>query len=391
MRQSAWTTPADIRAELQKRWQRGQILAASLVDGGLFPLRLALKQPSSSQLADDFIVARNWVESWQTADCRYFQLEWREINNRQSGRNRLPAAVVIATANDAAALLKKTGELSLLRELTAAVPEAFAVLHGWLVKYPLRALDHAEHWRQLLAVCNWMVENPRPGIYLRQISLPGIDSKFIEGHKKLLAEWLDLLLPAEHVAQDCSHGQFEARYGFSAKPQLIRFRLLDPCLTLAGLTDLSVTAEEFAKLDLPVQRVFITENDINGLVFPAVAGGMVIFGRGYGFEALAKARWLEAKDIHYWGDIDSHGFAILSQFRRYFPHSRSLLMDEATLLSHRGHWVTEASPSKAELEYLHADEAALYAALRDNRFGDRLRLEQEYVQFNRLIEQLASL
>lgn len=61
---------------------------------------------------------------------------------------------------------------------------------------------------------------------------------------------------------------------------------------------------------------------------------MVIFGAGYGFDNLAEARWLGMLEIHYWGDIDTHGFAILNQLRKYFPHAQSLLMDRETLLAH---------------------------------------------------------
>ncbi|MCQ8105887.1 DUF3322 domain-containing protein [Methylomonas sp. SURF-2] len=387
MSRPIWTTPADIRAELEKRWQRGQLLTETLADSGLFPLRLNLKQPTTAQLGADFAAARAWVESWQNADSRFFQIEWRDIRHRQLGRNQLPAAVLFATPADAAALLKKSGELARFIELSKTVPDGFDGLRAWLGKYPLRALEYADQWSRLLAVAGWISEHPRPGIYLRQISLPGVDTKFIEKHKKLLGEWLDFLLPEAAIERKHSAiGGFELRYGFLAKPQLIRFRLLDSHLRIGGLSDLTVTAEEFAGLDLPVRRVFVTENDINGLAFPSLDDAMVIFGRGYGFEALAKAEWLRGKEIDYWGDIDTHGFAILDQFRKLFPQTRSLLMDEATLLSHRAHWVTEAAPGKAELSHLRAEEAALYDGLRDNRFGSHVRLEQEYVGFACLLQ-----
>ncbi|NOR71388.1 MAG: hypothetical protein GQ532_17115, partial [Methylomarinum sp.] len=33
----------------------------------------------------------------------------------------------------------------------------------------------------------------------------------------------------------------------------------------------------------------------------------------------------------YWGDLDTHGFAILSRLRHYYPQVKSILMDEKTL------------------------------------------------------------
>ncbi|WGS86145.1 Wadjet anti-phage system protein JetD domain-containing protein [Methylomonas sp. UP202] len=382
MSKPVWTLPAELRAELDKRWQRGQILTESLVPSGLFPLRIPLKPPSPAQLAADFSAVQAWVEPWLAIEAKHFAIVWRDINHRLSGRNRLPAAVVFDKPDDAAAYLKKAKELAVFGQLAASLVDDFAALRPWLLKYPLRVLEHADEWQKLLSVAGWVVKHPRPGIYLRQISLPGIDSKFIESRKKLLGEWLDLLLPAAAIdtAQTGVTG-FEARYGFLAKPATIRFRLLDSRLRIAGLSDLTVTAGEFATLNLQVKRVFVTENDINGLAFPNVQGGVVIFGRGYGFDALAQVEWLKDKEIHYWGDIDTHGFAILSQFRQYFPQTRSLLMDQATLLAHRESWVAETAPGRADLSGLTFEESALYDALRDNRFGQNLRLEQEYVGF----------
>ncbi|MDX8127246.1 DUF2220 family protein [Methylomonas sp. OY6] len=392
MSKPAWTSPAELRGELDKRWQRGQILTESLAPSGLFPLRIPLKPPSPAQLAADFTAVQVWVEPWLAVDAKHFAVEWRDINHRLSGRNRLPAAVVFDKPDDAAAYLKKAKELAVFGQLAASLVDDFAALRPWLLKYPLRVLEHADEWQKLLSVAGWVVKHPRPGIYLRQTSLPRIDSKFIESRKKLLGEWLDLLLPAAAIdSTQTGVAGFELRYGFLAKPATIRFRLLDSRLRIAGLSDLTVTAGEFATLNLQVKRVFVTENDINGLAFPPFADSMVIFGRGYGFDALAQAEWLKDKEIHYWGDIDTHGFAILSQFRQHFPQAQSLLMDEATLIAHRSQWVEEASPINAELAYLTVDEAALYDVLRDHRYGRGLRLEQEYVSFALLSERLAAL
>ena len=58
---------------------------------------------------------------------------------------------------------------------------------------------------------------------------------------------------------------------------------------------------------------------------------MVIFGGGYAVGLLESLAWLADLDVVYWGDIDTHGFAILDRLRRHFPRLRSVLMDRATL------------------------------------------------------------
>lgn len=88
---------------------------------------------------------------------------------------------------------------------------------------------------------------------------------------------------------------------------------------------------------LPIERVFVAESETSFLAFPEVARAIVIFGAGYGWESLALASWLHRCRLHYRGDIDTHGFAILDQLPGYFPHAASFLLDRETLLAHRSH------------------------------------------------------
>src|SRR5581483_268716 len=178
---------------------------------------------------------------------------------------------------------------------------------------------------------------------------------------------------------------FERRFGLRSRQPLVRFRLLDQNLYIGGLSDLAIPGPDFARLAPGARRVFITENEINGLAFPNVPEGLVVFGLGYGLERLSEAQWLRDRRVFYWGDIDTHGFAMLDRLRAFLPHSESLLMDTETLLSHRQFWVTEDQPHVKPLRHLKPAELNLYDDLRYNRLGERIRLEQERISF-RIIE-----
>ena len=157
--------------------------------------------------------------------------------------------------------------------------------------------------------------------------------------------------------------------------------MLDRRLAIRGLTDLSAPAQELASLDLAVARVFITENEINGLAFPDVAESIVIFGLGYGLDRLSEIPWLKGRPLHYWGDIDTHGFAMLDRIRAIFPAAESFLMDRETLCAHAHSWVHESAPYMGELKRLNGAEQALYDDIRFNRLGENVRLEQERIGF----------
>ena len=53
-----------------------------------------------------------------------------------------------------------------------------------------------------------------------------------------------------------------------------------------GGEDVTLTQRDFAQLNPAVERVLITENEINFLSLPLPARSMVIFGAGYGFERI---------------------------------------------------------------------------------------------------------
>lgn len=387
MRERAWSKPADIAAKLMNKWSSGFYLSEAVAPSISYPLRFTIAGPKGSALANNYADAREWVKQFTAlGQSGAADLEWKEINNQLLGRDKLPSAVLFHSLQQIAQFIRKEKELDRFTEAANTLQQAFPALNSWLRRSPKTVLSIIPDLSRLLEVLEWMVSHPRPELYLRQISLPGIDTKFIEQYKKVLGEWLDILLCSSIVDQSKSGvNNFEARYGFLSKPTLIRFRILDPTLSIQGLTDLSVPAEEFSRLSIEVQRVFVTENDINGLTIPPHEKSIVIFGRGYGFEELAKARWLLSKDIYYWGDIDTHGFAILNQFRCYFPQTRSFLMDRETLVMHRSSWVTEKSPSKSVLSNLTDEETALYNDLLSDALEKSVRLEQEQVRFNRVM------
>lgn len=388
MSATAWTTPALIQAQLLRLWDSGRLLAFHVGGETLFPLTLNLRQPSAAELGERFDEVRSWIrqldDGSKAVKGHGYDIEWREINHRQLGRNRLPAQVVLASEADALRLLGRLGDAKRFAQLAGVTLQAFPQLQEWLQRRPMTLLEQAPVWQRIIAILCWFVAHPRPGMYLRQLDIEGVDGKFIENRKALLAELLDQVLPASAVDSNAFGArQFEMRYGLLAKPALIRFRLLDPRLYIGGLSDLTVPVAQFAALQIDAGRVFVTENEINGLAFPDVAGGMVIFGGGYAVERLAEIGWLRDKEIVYWGDIDTHGFAILDRLRASLPQTRSILMDHATLLAHRALWGSEEAHKRhvGTLTRLSDDEHALFRMLSDDVLGERIRMEQERLGF----------
>jgi len=391
-----WMTPADVADQVERLWIRGRILAAIVSGQALFPRRVPLRRPDRKAMAERFGDVRAWIQALENASKAKrgfgYEIVWSEINHRQLGRNRIPVGIVVPTERDALRLIGKEKAADRFRALAGATVSQFPALKDWLARRPLTALDHADDWSGVLAVVAWFRDHPRSGLYLRQIDIPGVDTKFIEVRKGLLSELIGLVAGSV-TAEDHASGaaSFERRHGLRLKPASIRFRVLDSNLAIRGFTDLGVPATELARLDIAPACVFVTENEINGLAFPPVPGGVVIFGLGYGVELLSDVAWFEGRALHYWGDIDTHGFAMLDRLRGSFPHAQAFLMDRTTLLAHRPLWGAEPSPFKGELMRLCDDERALYDDLRNDSLGQSVRLEQERIRYGWLKQALAEI
>jgi len=382
-----WTTRADLRAQAQKLWDKGELLRALIDPTAWQPRRLRLVVPTSGELGDQIERVRAWLDDLKRMP--QVRIVWRAFTHRLLGESALPDEVWLDTPHAALALIGQTQQaqrFEAMLQATRRTDDALAaLLWPWLARRPLVALALVDDWPRLLAVVRWLQAHPRPGMYLRQVDLPGVDSKFIEAQRGVLAELLDLCLSPDAIDTRYSGlSGFCRRYGFKDKPLRIRLRVLDAALAVPGLgadQDITLTQADFAQLTLPVLRVFITENEVNFLAFPSVPDSLVIFGAGYGWDALDGARWLQHCAVFYWGDIDTHGFAILEQLRAHWQHAQSLLMDRSTLLAHQAQWGTEPQPVLRDLPRLHADEVAVFNDLRDNRLQPQLRLEQERIGF----------
>lgn len=382
----SWPTFADVLTVVRRRWDRGVYLRARAEGLAWEPVVVPVaKGPVATNLTADLRGVVTWAERFMadSASARQagVEVQTRSLRSKAIGANDVPARIVFGTFEVLVAALGVGDEVSAFDDVLAATSRRLPAARDRVVAHHREAIEHRAEWGRILDVVCWIVDHDVSELMLRHLDLPGIDTKFVERHRKVLVQLLDLALPAERV-DVLAGSDVAARYGFRPKPSYVQFRVLSPVPELpAGLSELTLRADELSAIPLSVRTVFIVENHTSYLAFPPVKSSIVVFGQGFKVATVDAVRWLADRDVVYWGDIDTYGFSILDQLRRRVPGTRSMLMDRETLLAHTDHVGVEERQVHAELVHLTEEERALYADLIEDRFGRNVRLEQERIRF----------
>lgn len=380
-----WTSPSDLATAVCRRWRDGSLLRAYAA-GEPFPaLSLRIRGPVVRDIGSRLPEVQAWVRRLEAGSRggAAYTVVTKEVGGRAFGRNTLPDRAELHSYEQAWRLLGVDGperEVAALDAVLALTGAEAPELVPWVADHPLQAIDAAPAWPRLLAAVDWLRRCGGLRLYLRQIDAPGVDTKFIAAHQPILAALLDETLPPEAIREGASRGvEFARRYRFEETPRLVRIRCDEGFAGMPpSVSELGWRVEELARLRVGVQAVVIVENLVTYLSWPVPSEGVVVWGSGYAAGALLRVPFVrDAPQVVYSGDLDTHGFAILSLLRGGVPQVESVLMDRETLLAHEDRWGQESAPTRARLEYLTAPESSLYRDLVEDVYAPSLRLEQE--------------
>jgi hypothetical protein len=386
--------------EIKKQAERwyGEFLAASVSGGNFFPRDIRFGKIRASGTLEDFQKIREWLEDLKACSKEKsgygYTIEFLERKDKRIGRQRFPNRIYFNNEDDYLLFIGKEKEYKSFKSEVDRIIGAVPRLYDWVLANPLKVIEHIAKWDDLIKVCRYFIANPRPDLYIRELPIE-IHTKFIEENKTILRQLLNFLIE-DHINK--GENEFEKRFNLKCNEPLIRIRILDDNIAkeyFSGLTDLSIPQNEFKLCKIKCKRVFILENKtnfsniFNFLTMPALKDSIAIFGKGFQLELLKNASWLYEKEIIYWGDIDAHGFQMLSQLRFYFPQTRSLMIDFETFNEFRDFCVDGPETNIHELPNLTAEEQSLFEFLIG--LQKKNRLEQEKISHAYAVKRIEDL
>jgi hypothetical protein len=359
-------TPADLRARAKKLYDReGRAWAASgLAD---VALEVPLRPPTEREALADLDRVRAWVQSWRIADVDSgIELTWAIRNWPSVGSQEIPVRAVVRGADAIAHVAGETLAWRRITERLSTLRTLIGFHHDAVLRSHARSIGDLDpdDFTRLIDVLAWLGANPASGRLVRELPIRGIDTKWIEARRGLVE--------ALHRA-----GTGAVDLGLKEPAPLIRVRVLDPSLSFQGLVDVSAPIDDLAAILINPARVFVFENLATVLAMPDVPGAVAVHGGGHRVDLVARLPW--AQTVTYWGDLDSHGFAILNRLRARGVEATSALMDAATLLDHRDLWGHDPEPNTGVLGLLSEEEAAALQLLSSQ---GNVRLEQERIPWD---------
>lgn len=376
--------PEDIRARCARQFAREHVGWLGRAAIGLnWPQAMLLGSPKESEAASEPESIRAWAHAWRAwnAARQPGQVLWETRRWLRMGDQQLPVSLVLGSAEELADLAGQGARWRRACARYALLCDTCAALVGRSASQRLfdALADYSDaDSDRLISLIRWFDQHPSSGLQLRQLPVVGLDTKWVEQRRGLIVDLALARLPREQA--EGSVRDMHALLGLAKPATRIRLRLLGDGLRrqVGGLSDIEAPLDELAALPIAPRLVLVAENLESGLALPAIPGAVALMKLGHAVNLLRQLPWMPAARVVVWGDVDTHGFAILDRVRSAFPQTDSMLMDSDTLLGHRHLWVEEPQPYVGpHLERLTAQERQVFDGLKAGTWGARVRLEQE--------------
>lgn len=325
-----------------------------------------------------------------------YKLDFETVNSRKNGEQTEVSKIYFENESDYLSFINENKSFKLFYTAISQIKNSNLLSNEKFVEWAkshltdLCAEPESNHfWTDVCLCADWLNKNQDSNLYIREIPLP-VHTKFIEQNKKIIKSLTE---------KADSEYEFEATFGLKIKPDFVRFRSLSDNIILpfseSMLNECQLLLDDFSRLDESflhkIKNIFIVENEMVYLTFPRYKDSICIWGQGYKVNILNGIEWFKSKELYYFGDLDEHGFDILSTYRRCYPQIQSFCMDKNVLDEYKQFLVQGKKLENGRIpENLTEAENECFMILRSVT-SEKNRLEQERVSVEYIKKQLSLL
>lgn len=314
-------TPAEILKKAKRQY--ATFLTAVLTRQRFFPLEIkGNKGKASDSYEKIFREIKRLLEGEKKKIGYGYTVILKIVNTRHAGKISMPDKIYFENVEDYVKFIDKETEFFAFQKAARSCRKQLPELQSFMAEQPLKVIKYLPIWNEIIEIGLFFLNNPKPNIYTREI--PNIPATFIEENQAILTDILNAILPKDTIFE--SETIFEKRFGLKYDLPQIRVRSLSGNLANFPISDLTLSLNDWQKINLEIAIVFIITDKMNFLRFPEFPNAIAILGTPKTIENLNQLSFLNHKEIHFWSDVSLQGIEYLSTIRTVFPTVKSFLM-----------------------------------------------------------------
>lgn len=312
-------SPEQVQAKAARRYR--SVWRDALIHGQDKASAIPLEPPSIGTIHDHASDVDTWLNTWRTWALEHpaTPLRRRTLTTKFGPQSvythlEIPDTAALAGLNPTTAEHWSLARNRWTRLAEAGVEDTVRPYLAQIV-----GLAQAD-FTTLLAAVAWFQMNPRSGLTVRRVPVPGMHTKWLARHRSVvlacLASPADLNV-GEHDTVESDADELNAAdldaLGLKASPREISIVIADPALRdlAGGLRQITAPVDELAALPITPLDLLIVENKDPAIAWVDTPGLILVHSLGNHIEALASLPWLAAARCWYWGDLDRHGITLL--------------------------------------------------------------------------------
>lgn len=372
--------------------KESQYLKAIIKGQEFFPFII----PCNKKESGDFLEDIDAYSSLMKKSKNSIGFGYRIISNKDENKDTKAATkinkIIIETEVDFLTLIDKLDEGNTFKDTVIKFRNHFDsnIIDEYLINNRKSLFNYSSDYiDNFIIIAKFLVENPTSMLYPRELPTV-VDTKFLE---KNISSFITFIKYFRDVDAQVDKWQ--------------QLGLVNPAATvsLRYASDLTINSKDLS-FNTPIiniepnslktvkgkfSRIFILENKTTFYTFPLQADDCAIYCGGFAILMLKGIEFFKTSNLYYFGDLDEHGFAILSKFRALYSNVKSFCMDYKTIQDYKDYLIKgEVYPG--DLELLTNDEAYALSYLKNYTIKDTSsRIEQEKLSSNYILNRLSEL
>ncbi len=313
--------------------KKSSYLKSIILGEQMFPWNIPVNKKETGNLLLDTEILTTLYSNSKNTKNRGYRIESKTLKRTQITKL---SKIIIDSEEDFIYLLKEEREINNFKNSINIFRDNFdsKIIDDYLMNNRAFIYNSSALFiDNFIEVSKFLIENPSSNKYPRELELKA-DTKFLSNNIQRITTFIRYFREL-----DDSCGKYK-KLGLINPFSTLSIRLGSNFNVKANGNSFepnlsTIELEAFSSFDNTYDKIFVIENRTSFLKFPLEENELAIYMGGFAINILKDIPFLLKANLFYFGDLDEHGFEILSLFREMYPNTKSFCMDIETIEKYR--------------------------------------------------------